>query len=315
MEDKADAALGNAVEIVVARNDIVAVQGLQISDNAADIAVALEGTGNVVSANVADAVVPALACGRVTAEDAADLVVTFDRADHGTVFDRYPRSIGSGGGNVACAEDTAGQLAGGVHLAREDAIANDAVAHGLPLIACDTADIVASVDLRVADAVFNRAVERACEGADHVVILRIAGRAVRIAVAFAQLLGPFGEAAVITDDNARFHGAVANSNGVDTGCVAADEAGVLGVRSGFQRYVLDQDFVREGTGHVGVILHDTIAFDPLAENVQVFDRAVADRADHRLLAFGNGDGVAFAGLLVLQTVNMAFEGIHILAID
>ena len=278
-----------ARRIPVAGNIIDAVQAVIEADQRADVAVAgnltikgivLERIGNVV---------PRLRHIHIAAQNTADVAVAGNGAAGFAADYGYLLAVRCGAIAIAAADDAARVAAAGDHLAAERAVQYVARAHGVIDRADDAADVILALDGAVVYAVFDRALHTAREAAD-----------------FAVFAG-------VSDHNAGFDRAIAD-DGVIARAAArvgvfklarADQTGIAGLRAGLQRDMID-DHRRAGHTHAGKAVHQTIAVDLRAIDVQIADGRAVDIRKQRTFARGHGQQL-------IAAVEHAGEGVQVRA--
>ena len=156
------------------------------------------------------------------------------------------------------------------------------MAHSVVPGANDTANIIHTLDGGVADAVFNDTLESSGKCAD------------------------LALSAVITNNNILFNGAVANGRdkgGAGSGKavyihihLCPDQAGFEGFGAGFQCHIFNDDSESVLTCKANAVepIHQAVAVDLLAVDVQVFDRGVLNIGQQRLSTLGNGQQLVVA---------------------
>ena len=182
--------------------------------------------------------------------------------------------------NIHSTRNASGKFTAGDYRAVKAALADRTLPHSIVTRANDAAHIIHALDGGMADAIFNDALETTGKCTDLTL------------------------AAVITDDNTLFNGAVANGRdkgGTGSGKavhiiihLCADQAGFEGFGAGFQRHIFNDD--RKGVAACKAdtvkTIYQTVAVDLFTVDVQVLDRGVLNIGQQRLSTFGNSQKFA-----------------------
>ena len=263
----------------------VAVERAVVADHAAHIAAARDPAAESVVANVGYAVVPGLPEASLAAEDTADIFSAGHCAVTLAVLDTHGPGIGRGLIVVTRAHDPAHAAARGGDAAVELAARDAEGPHAGALHADQAAHVVLSVDRGGADAAGQCPVELTGKGAD-------------------PALGT-----VVADDHAGLHRTAGNGDIVVRAGLTeripgrhvrkpADKARPKRLRTAFDRDVRKGRRAGDRTlepvpGAVvhAVVVHDAVAGDLRAVEIQVFHNGAANESEQRLSPGGHGQCV------------------------
>lgn len=262
-----------ALQVSVSSNVVKLIQAAIVSDDAAHILCAADFAGKSITCN--GVLIPSLIYRSVSARNTTDILSTGNISTHSAALNGGFNSVWRTATNIHSTRNASGKFTAGDYRAVKAALADRTLPHSIVTRANDAAHIIHALDGGMADAIFNDALETTGKCTDLTL------------------------AAVITDDNTLFNGAVANGRdkgGTGSGKavhiiihLCADQAGFEGFGAGFQRHIFDDD--RKGVAACKAdtvkTIYQTVAVDLLAVDVQIFDRGVLNIGQQRPSAFGD----------------------------